>query len=106
MNTLCTKNQERLFRHLLLPFKVYVIVAPILLIHSVWRAHSAQVELGAASDYLLVGCAICVPFFVLAALVQFYAHWRRPALVSFLFAMSTATISVILWQLFVSGFVK
>jgi hypothetical protein len=106
MTTLSTPSQERFFRLLLLPFKAYVIIASIWLIYAVSAARSAHVGLGELSGYVLVAYAICVPFFVLAALVQFLAHWRRPALISISFASVAAIILAILWQPFLSSFVK
>jgi hypothetical protein len=95
MHTLPTSKQERFFSILLLPFKTYVIIA------SVWLIYAARsVELTGAAGYLLVAYAICIPFFILAALVQFIAHWRRPAFVSISFALVAIIVLAIWWQIF------
>ena len=106
MSTLPTPSQERFFRRLLLPFKVYVIVASVWLIYSALKAHSEHVVLTGLSAYLLVVYAICIPFFFLAALAQFIYHWHRPAWISISFALVAAIVLVILWQLIGSGFEK
>jgi hypothetical protein len=103
MNFSSTPSQARFFRRLLLPFKVYVIVASIWLIYSVSKAHSEHVVLAGLSGYLLIFYAICIPFFALAALIQFIAHWRRPALISISFALAASIVLVILWQLIASS---
>ena len=103
MNTLPTPSQERFFRRLLLPFKVYVIVASVWLIYSVSKAHSEHVVLAGFSADLLIVYAVCSPFFFFAALIQFIAHWRRPALISISFALATSIILVILWKLIASS---
>jgi hypothetical protein len=51
----------------------------------------------------LIFYAICIPFFALAALIQFIAHWRRPALISISFALAASIVLVILWQLIASS---
>jgi hypothetical protein len=99
MDILPAFKQERFFSRLLLPFKAYVIVASVWLFYSASEAHSKHIVLAGLSTYLLATYAICIPFFIIAALVQYIAHWRRPALVSISFAMAATIILVILWQL-------
>jgi len=106
MSTLPLPSQERFFGRLLLPFKVYVIVASVWLTYSALKAHSEHVVLTGLSTYLLAFYAICVPFFFLAALAQFIYHWHRAAWISISFALAAAIILVILWQLIGSGFEK
>jgi hypothetical protein len=96
-------KQERFFSRLLIPFKAYVIVASAWLFYSALEAHSKHVVLAGLPAYLLVLYATCIPFFVVAALVQFIAHWRRPAFVSILFALVASIILVILWQIIASA---
>jgi hypothetical protein len=103
MNISSTPVQERFFRRLLLPFKIYVIGASFWLIYAVSKAHSEHVVLAGLSAYLLIFYATCIPFFAMAALIQFIAHWRRPALVSILFALAASIILAILWQLIASA---
>ena len=103
MNTLPTPSQERSFRRLLLPFKVYVIVASVWLIYAVSKAHSEHVLLAGFSAYVLMVYAICCPFFFLAALIQLFGHWRRPALISISFGLAASIILAILWQLIASS---
>lgn len=103
MNFSSTPSQERFFRCLLLPFKLYVIIASFWLIYAVSRAHNEHVVLAGLSAYLLTAYAVCSPFFFLAALIQFIAHWRRPALVSVSFALATSIILVIVWQIIASS---
>jgi E3 ubiquitin-protein ligase DOA10 len=103
MNFSSTPGQERFFRRLLLPFKVYVIVASFWLVYAVSKAHSEHVVLAGLSAYLLIFYAICIPFFTIAAVVQFIAHWRRPALVSISFALAASIILAILWQFIASA---
>lgn len=103
MNFSSTPSQEKFFRRLLLPFKIYVILASIWLIYSVSKAHSEHVVMAGLSAYLLIFYANCIPFFAIAALIQFIAHWRRPALVSILFALSASIILAILWQIIESA---
>lgn len=103
MSTLPTPSQERYFRRLLLPFKVYVIVASVWLICSALKARGEHVLLTEFSSYLLMVFAVCIPFFFLAALVQFIYRWHRPAWISIAFALAAATILMILWWLIRSG---
>jgi hypothetical protein len=105
MSLTSTPGQERFFSRLLLPFKVYVIVASFWLIYAVSKAHSEHVVLAGLSAYLLIFYAICIPFFALAGLIQFIAHWRRPALTSITFALAASIVLVILWQ-FIASSVK
>jgi len=98
MSTLPTPSHERFLGRLLLPFKVYVIVASVWLIYSALKAHSEHVMLAGLSAYLLMLYAICIPFFFLAAIIQCVAHLRRPALISISFAIAATTVLVILWQ--------
>jgi hypothetical protein len=106
MSTLPAPGQERFFGRLLLPFKVYVIVASVWLIYSGLKVHSEHVVLSGLSAFLLVVYAVCIPFFFLAALTQFIYHWHRPAWISIWFALAAAIVLVILWQLIGSGFEK
>jgi hypothetical protein len=103
MSTLPTPSQERFFGRLLLPFKVYVVVASVWLIYSAVEAHKEHVVPTGLSAYLLMVYAMCIPFFIIAAVVQFVAHWRRPALVSISFALAASIILAILWQLIASA---
>jgi hypothetical protein len=98
-----TAKQERFFRRLLIPFKAYVIVAAVWLFYSALEAHSKHEVLGGLSADLLITYAVCIPFFAIAALVQFIAHWRRPALVSILFAFAASIVLAILWQIIASA---
>jgi hypothetical protein len=101
MHNLPTAKQERFFNLLLLPFKAYVIIAPVWLIYSARNVGLAGASdfLFGPSDFLFVAYAICIPFFILAALIQFVAHWRRPAFVSIAFALVAFIVVAILWQL-------
>jgi hypothetical protein len=103
MSTLPTPSHDRFFRRLLLPFKVYFIVASVWLIYAVSKAHSEHILLDAFSGYLLVVYAICCPFFFLAALIQFVAHLRRSGLISISFGLAASIILAILWQLIASS---
>jgi hypothetical protein len=101
MHNLPSSKQERFFNLLLLPFKAYVIIAPVWLIYSARNVGQAGASdfLFGPSDFLLVAYAICIPFFILAALIQFVALWRRPAFVSVSFALVAFIIFAIVWQL-------
>jgi hypothetical protein len=96
-------KQELFFRRLLIPFKAFVIIASAWLFFSTLEAHSKHVLLAGFSAYLLAAYAICIPFFIIAALIQFVAHWRHPALVSISFACGASIILAILWQIIASA---
>jgi hypothetical protein len=98
-----SKIQERFFSRLLFPFKAYVIVASVWLFYPALEAHTKHVVFPGLSAYFFVIYATCIPFFIIAALIQFIGHWRRPALISISFALAASIISVILWQLFASA---
>jgi thiol:disulfide interchange protein len=106
MSTLPTPSQERFFRRLLLPFKVYVIFASVWLIYSALKAHSEHVVPTGLSVYLLAAYGICIPYFLIAALIQFIYRWPRPAWISISFALFAFIILVISWWLIASGFEK
>jgi hypothetical protein len=103
MNISPAAKHERLFRRLLIPFKAYVIVASVCLFYSALEAHSKHEVLGGLSAYLLITYAVFIPFFAIAALVQFIAHWWRPALVSISFAFAASIVLAILWQIIASA---
>jgi hypothetical protein len=94
-----TDGQERFLSRVLIPFKVYVVVASVWLFYSALEAHSKHIVMAEFSAYLLIIYAICIPFFVLAALIQFVGHWRRRALVSISFALAASIILAILWEI-------
>ena len=80
----------------LFPFKVFAVIVPI------WMFISAQapaVVLEAqmdAGEYIILGYALCVPVFIIAAVIQVFAYQWRAALVSIIFAAVTIFLLVTL----------
>jgi hypothetical protein len=103
MNLSPASQQERLFRRLLIPCEAYVIVASVWLFYSASEAHSKHVLLAGLSPYLFITYATCIPFFIIAALLQLIGHWRRAALISISFALAASIILATLWQLIASA---
>jgi len=99
MHILTTSTQKCVFGRLIFPFKAYVLIAPVWLIYWAVKAPGEHTLLAGLSAYLLVAYAICIPFFCLAALIQFIANWRDSALASISFALAASVVFVILWQL-------
>jgi len=88
MNILPASRQEWL-SFLLFPFKAYAVIVPIWLListHESFYVRDAQTE---ATEYILAGYALCVLVFFFAALIQFFTHYRRAALMSIIFAAAT-----------------
>lgn len=95
MRVLPASKQER-FSLLLIPFKVYVIIVPVWFIFVTTDADNPRFGLAEPAGYLLLAYVICIPFFILAALIQFVARWRRAALTSIAFALAAVMFFAIL----------
>ena len=100
------ESKQDWFSLLLLPFKAYVIIAPIWVFYSTSDSYVVRVGLRESSSYVLVAYAICVPFFLLAALIQLSARQRRAAFTSIAFGLGTFVVLVILWLRITSGLVR
>ena len=89
-------SKQEWFSLLLFPFKVYVIIVPIWFIYSATEVPNVRYGLAGQSSYVLVAYAICIPFFFLAALIQFVARWRRPAVTSIVFALTAVILFMVM----------
>jgi hypothetical protein len=87
-------NRESWFGLLLYPFKAFVVIGPLCFF--IWLALHGPVK-GARTEAgvpVVVGLLLCIPVFILAALIQFIAHRRTAAIVSLGFAVAAF---LILW---------
>jgi uncharacterized membrane protein len=87
-------NRESWFGLLLFPFKAFVVIGPVCF--WIWLAvngpaRGARTEAGGA---VVVGLVVCIPVFIVAALIQVIARRRHAALVSLGFALAAF---LILW---------
>jgi hypothetical protein len=87
-------NREAWFELLLFPFKAFVVAGPVCF--WIWLAVNGPVK-GArtgAGGPVVLGLLVCIPTFLLAALIQFIARRQRAASVSLGFALAAF---IILW---------
>ena len=90
------KSKQQWFNFVLFPFKAYIIIAPLYVWHVVSQEAVVRYSQAGVMSYILAAYAICIPFFVLASIIQFVARWRRLALTSFAFAAVTIMVFAIL----------
>ncbi|HXC99180.1 MAG TPA: hypothetical protein VN048_07550 [Verrucomicrobiae bacterium] len=81
---------------LLFPFKAYVIIVPVWALVLKAEPFYVRAELLQATNCVLEGYALCVPVFILAALIQFLKRQKFTAATSLMFGMATFIILLFL----------
>ena len=93
-------NRDAWFGLLLFPFKAFVVIGPLffftwLVLTEGHRVSGARTEVGGP---VVVGLLLCIPVFIIAAIIQFTVHRRAAALVSLGYALA-AFLILLLWAL-------
>lgn len=93
-------SKQKWLNVLLFPLKAYVIIIPVWGVIQTQESFHVREAQSDAAHYLLWIYALSIPIFILAAIVQFFAHHQRPAIENALFAVAALAASLFLLPMF------